>query len=136
MNFQDPLRLPLGAPVPFAPPCSRQRPWLVAGDWHSVPRRVLAKQRRAWRNCEGSGIGRFMGLTFNYRRLPGRPLGCLDVNVSVLVNNCHRLRRSPRLRQRRELPLEYGQKLHGQRPLFSHDQEICCQLRAIVFAAN
>ncbi len=41
--FHDPLRLPLGAPVPYPPPCSRQRPCFVCGDWQGVPRRVLAK---------------------------------------------------------------------------------------------
>ena len=37
-----PLRGPLGAPVPAAPPCRRHRPCRVAGDWQSVCRRVLA----------------------------------------------------------------------------------------------
>ena len=44
---QDPLRSPLVAPVPGAPPCMRQRPCFVVGDWQGAPRRVLAKQRRA-----------------------------------------------------------------------------------------
>lgn len=42
------LRLPLGAPLPL-PPCIRHRCLpLTAGDWHSLPDRVRARQRGAW----------------------------------------------------------------------------------------
>src|SRR4051812_317083 len=56
-----PFRSPLGAPVPAAPPCRRHRPCRVAGDWQSVCRRVLAKHRAAWRNCQGSWVGTAVG---------------------------------------------------------------------------
>lgn len=42
------LRLPILAPLPAAPPCILHRRFpLTAGDWHSVPARVVAKQRGA-----------------------------------------------------------------------------------------
>src|SRR5688500_8988501 len=48
-----PLARPSGAPLPFAPPCMRQRrrPF-TAGDWQGVPVRVLAPHRSAWRIFE------------------------------------------------------------------------------------
>jgi hypothetical protein len=52
--FHMPFRWPFGPPLPGAPPCIRHRPFGVAGDWQGVPRRVLAKQRRAWRKLAGS----------------------------------------------------------------------------------
>src|SRR5208282_24075 len=36
--------LPIGAPGAL-PPCIRQRPFAIAGDWHGVPARVRARQR-------------------------------------------------------------------------------------------
>ena len=51
------LRLPLGAPLPL-PPCIRHRfrPF-TAGDWHSVPERVRARQR-----CDSAMIAGCIGL--------------------------------------------------------------------------
>jgi hypothetical protein len=43
--FHMPFRLPLGPPLPGAPPCIRHLPFGVAGDWQGVPRCVLAKHR-------------------------------------------------------------------------------------------
>jgi len=37
-------RLPFGAPGE-GPPCIRQRPFAIAGDWHRLPLRVVAPQR-------------------------------------------------------------------------------------------
>jgi hypothetical protein len=34
---------PLGGPVDV-PPCIRQRPFFIAGDWHGAPRRVRLNQ--------------------------------------------------------------------------------------------
>ena len=52
------LRLPTGAPG-FVPPCilHRRLP-LTAGDWHSVPKRVRARQRGACASRAGC-IGLF-----------------------------------------------------------------------------
>jgi hypothetical protein len=38
--FHMPFRLPLGPPLPGAPPFIRHLPFGVAGDWQGVPRRV------------------------------------------------------------------------------------------------
>ena len=43
--------LPLGAPGDF-PPCIRQRPFGIAGDWHRLPLRVRAPHRRL--RCMGN----------------------------------------------------------------------------------
>jgi hypothetical protein len=45
------LRLPSGAPGD-GPPCIRQRPLGIAGDWHGSPLRVRAPQRGA--RCIGA----------------------------------------------------------------------------------
>jgi len=37
-----PFRLPGGPPLPLAPPCSRQRPFFVAGDRQGLPLLVRA----------------------------------------------------------------------------------------------
>lgn len=48
------LRLPRGAPLPFAAPCIRHRFFpLTAGDWHAVPLRVVAKHRGAAAKISG-----------------------------------------------------------------------------------
>ena len=58
-----PFWLPLGAPLPAAPPCIRHRAFPpTAGDWHTVPARVWAQHLLAERNCEGSRFDRCMGL--------------------------------------------------------------------------
>lgn len=47
------LRLFLGAPLPL-PPCIRHRlPPFTAGDWHSIPERVRARQRGACASRSG-----------------------------------------------------------------------------------
>src|SRR5258708_1100768 len=45
---------PGGPPLPLAPPCNRQRPFLVAGDRQGLPLLVRAPHRRAvwnWTGC-------------------------------------------------------------------------------------
>ncbi len=42
-----PFRLPGGPPLPLAPPCNRQRPFVVAGDRQGFPLLVRAPHRRA-----------------------------------------------------------------------------------------
>src|SRR5262249_13832929 len=49
--------LPFGAPGD-GPPCIRQRPFFIAGDWHGLPRRVRARHRSAW--CMGKCMGLFL----------------------------------------------------------------------------
>src|SRR5262245_26718942 len=56
---------PDGAPLPSAPPCSRQWPLPCASfDLHRVPRRVRGSHWGAWRKGNGSGrlFLRFIGL--------------------------------------------------------------------------
>ena len=57
------LRLPEGAPLPFAVPCIRQQDLpFTAGDRHDFPARVVAWQRLARRKCDGSRFIRRLDL--------------------------------------------------------------------------
>ena len=58
--------LPFGAPGD-GPPCIRQRPFFIAGDWQGLPRRVRARHRGAW--C----MGKCMGLFLRFRCEPSPP---------------------------------------------------------------
>jgi hypothetical protein len=78
--FHWPLRSPLGAPLLGAPPCIRHLPRGVAGGWHGIPRRVLAKQRGAWRKGDGSRVIGCMGLSLDSNYLPIGP-GVLSVDT-------------------------------------------------------
>jgi hypothetical protein len=57
--------LPFGAPGE-APPCIRQRPFIIAGDWHGVPALVRARQRGL--KCMGNLL--CMRLFLDYRAVP------------------------------------------------------------------
>jgi hypothetical protein len=46
---------PFGTPGDF-PPCIRHRPFFIAGDWHKLPRLVLAWQRDARCICKCMGL--------------------------------------------------------------------------------
>ena len=59
------LGISSGAPLPFAPPCIRQRPLGIAGAWHGVPRLVFAPQRGL--RCIGSFC---IGLSFKFFIVP------------------------------------------------------------------
>jgi hypothetical protein len=62
------LRLPLGAPG-LVPPCILHRRFpFTAGDWHSVPERVRARQRGAL--ARSGGCARRMGLIDDFRIFP------------------------------------------------------------------
>jgi hypothetical protein len=62
--------LPFGAPGD-GPPCIRQRPFFIAGDWHGLSRRVRARHRGAW--C----MGKCMGLFLRFRCEPSPRLSTL-----------------------------------------------------------
>ena len=62
------FRLPFGAPGD-GPPCIRQRPFFIAGDWHGVPRRVRARHRRT--RCIGKLLCMRLILCFPYCPPPG-----------------------------------------------------------------
>ena len=68
------LALPIGAPGE-APPCIRQRPFAIAGDWHGVSARVRAWQRGL--RCMGNLL--CMGLILKTVAIPTpRLTGCGD----------------------------------------------------------
>src|SRR3979411_551081 len=57
--------LPVGAPGD-APPCIRQRPFVIAGEWHGVP--VLVRARQRGLKCMGNLL--CMGLYLRFRSIP------------------------------------------------------------------
>ena len=67
-----PLRSPVGAPLPFAPPCNLQRVLPLALTlMQGAPPRVLAPQRAARRRLSGSRVSRSMGLSQELLRTVG-----------------------------------------------------------------
>src|SRR3954469_6614189 len=70
--------LPLAAPGAL-PPCIRQRPFAIAGDWHGVPARVRAWQRglRGMGNLAGNLL--CMGLFLEFAGVPTPPGPPADV---------------------------------------------------------
>jgi hypothetical protein len=75
--------LPIGAPLPAAPPCILQRRLpRTAGDRHGVPMRVRAPQRNVWSKLISRGpLHRFF---LHCRRLHGTHKGLttgIDVHV-------------------------------------------------------
>ena len=63
--LEEAFLLPFGAPGD-APPCIRQRPFAIAGDWHGVPLRVRAPQRGL--RCMGNLL--CMGLFLRFSCVP------------------------------------------------------------------
>ena len=68
------------------PPCSRQRPFGIAGDRHGFPFLVRAPHRGLW--CIGNGF--FTGLISSFRRTPRHPLAMAfdmaDDGLAALVD--------------------------------------------------
>ncbi len=77
------------------PPCSLQRPFIIAGHWQRVPRRVFAPQRGAFEKSPGafpflSHPRRLSwGVLSVFRVIPHRPRSCgchsADDGLSALV---------------------------------------------------
>src|SRR5262249_60095285 len=67
---------PLGAPGD-GPPCIRQRPFGIAGDWHGLPLRVFAPQRGL--DCMSKSMG--LSLDFGRWGYPGRLVDVSDDGV-------------------------------------------------------
>jgi hypothetical protein len=68
---------PFGAPGD-GPPCIRQRPFGIAGDWHGLPLRVFAPQRGL--DC----MSKSMGLSLDFGRW-GYPRRLVDVADNGIV---------------------------------------------------
>ena len=74
---------PFGAPGD-GPPCIRQRPFGIAGDWHELPLRVFAPQRGL--DC----LSKSMGLSLDFGRwgYPGVWLTLPTMALSALTVTC------------------------------------------------
>src|SRR5215212_3908598 len=83
-----PFREPLGAPLPGAPPCIRQRCFPVTRHVrHGLPFRVFAPHRPC-EDGESVGSGDCMGLTFDFKLIPTPSRLLLDERSHRGLSTC------------------------------------------------
>jgi hypothetical protein len=73
---------PFGAPGD-GPPCIRQRPFGIAGDWHGLPLRVFAPHRGL--DCMSKSMG--LSLDFGRRASPRRLVDVADDGIVRVDGN-------------------------------------------------